>query len=214
MRDFPQHFNSALMLMERVCPHGYAHPDPDDLAFKEQIHGWDPDVSVLAVHICDTCCHTPTEEKNVTEPTAVEELPEAILVDIDGTLARRVDRGPFDWRKVGGDEPITDVVELVKTLYWGSHAEIIFMSGRDVVCFDDTQEWLREHLGEWVLDLQLLMRPRKDGRKDFIVKEEIYRRDIQGKYNVRLVLDDRDQVVEMWRNTLGLTCLQVAPGDF
>jgi hypothetical protein len=28
------------------------------------------------------------------------------------------------------------------------------------------------------------------------------------------VLDDRNQVVDMWRNDLGLTCLQVDWGDF
>ncbi|WP_442934833.1 phosphatase domain-containing protein [Nitrincola sp. A-D6] len=32
-------------------------------------------------------------------------------------------------------------------------------------------------------------------------------------YNPWLVLDDRDSVVNQWR-TLGLTCLQCAPGDF
>jgi hypothetical protein len=45
------------------------------------------------------------------------------------------------------------------------------------------------------------------------VKEEIYRQEILGRYNVWMVLDDRDQVVEMWRN-LGLRVLQVAPGAF
>ena len=34
-----------------------------------------------------------------------------------------------------------------------------------------------------------------------------------GNYNVKFVLDDRNRVVEMWRS-LGLTCLQVADGDF
>ena len=36
---------------------------------------------------------------------------------------------------------------------------------------------------------------------------------IKDKYQVDYVLDDRNQVVEMWRS-LGLTCLQVADGDF
>ena len=33
------------------------------------------------------------------------------------------------------------------------------------------------------------------------------------KYNVHFVLDDRQQVVDMWRS-LGLTVFQVAEGDF
>jgi len=33
------------------------------------------------------------------------------------------------------------------------------------------------------------------------------------KYHVEFVLDDRNQVVNFWRY-LGLTCFQVAEGDF
>jgi hypothetical protein len=57
------------------------------------------------------------------------------------------------------------------------------------------------------------MRSAGDMRKDSIVKEEIYRQEILGRYNVWFVLDDRNQVVDMWR-LLGLRCLQVAPGNF
>jgi DNA transposition AAA+ family ATPase len=32
-------------------------------------------------------------------------------------------------------------------------------------------------------------------------------------YNVRFAIDDRDRVVDAWRD-LGLVCLQCAPGDF
>ena len=60
---------------------------------------------------------------------------------------------------------------------------------------------------------ELFMRPTGDTRKDSILKKEIYDNHIKGKYNVKYVLDDRDSVVEMWREQ-GLTCLQVAPGDF
>jgi len=53
----------------------------------------------------------------------------------------------------------------------------------------------------------------KDYRDDRIIKEEIYREKIAPVYNALFVLDDRDRVVAMWRD-LGLTCLQVANGDF
>ena len=36
---------------------------------------------------------------------------------------------------------------------------------------------------------------------------------IKDKYRVLFVLDDRNQVVDMWRD-IGLTCLQVADGNF
>ena len=57
------------------------------------------------------------------------------------------------------------------------------------------------------------MRPEGDTRKDAILKREIYEREIRNRYNVAYVLDDRDQTVRVWRD-LGLTCLQVADGDF
>jgi len=57
------------------------------------------------------------------------------------------------------------------------------------------------------------MRPTGDNRKDAIVKREIFDREIRDRYRILFVLDDRNQVVDMWRE-LGLTCLQVAPGDF
>lgn len=30
MRGWPQHYDSELQLVQRVCPHGTLHPDPDD----------------------------------------------------------------------------------------------------------------------------------------------------------------------------------------
>jgi hypothetical protein len=57
------------------------------------------------------------------------------------------------------------------------------------------------------------MREENDNRKDSVIKEEIFFREIFGKWNVKFVLDDRDQIVRTWRN-IGLKCLQVAEGNF
>ena len=57
------------------------------------------------------------------------------------------------------------------------------------------------------------MRPENDNRQDSIVKREIFEQYIKGVYDIEFVLDDRNQVVEMWRS-LGLKCLQVQEGDF
>jgi predicted kinase len=146
-------------------------------------------------------------------PAYVPGLPNAVLVDLDGTLARMVSRGPFEWDKVGEDEPVSEVVDLVNVLD-DSGAEIVFVSGRDGVCYEQTRTWLELHVGRWTRQAHLHMRAPGDMRKDAIVKEEIYRAKIEPFYNVWFVLDDRDQVVEMWRDDLGLRCLQVAPGNF
>jgi hypothetical protein len=53
------------------------------------------------------------------------------------------------------------------------------------------------------------MRTPKDRRKDTIVKKEIYKREIEDKFSVRGVFDDRDCVVDLWRLDLKLPCYQV-----
>jgi len=51
MRGFPLHWRGDRGIMERICPHGVGHPDPDTLAYI------DPDGSKMeGVHGCDGCC--------------------------------------------------------------------------------------------------------------------------------------------------------------
>lgn len=90
---------------------------------------------------------------------------------------------------------------------------IIFVSGRmdSDNCRDDTISWIKKHVG--IKKYILLMRENEDYRKDFVIKQEIYDNLIEKFFDVVLVLDDRNQVVKMWREK-GLTCLQVADGDF
>jgi hypothetical protein len=142
---------------------------------------------------------------------------QAVLCDIDGTIALMgkgdpTRRGPYDWARVGEDDPCAPVLDLVRIL--AQHFTVLFVSGRDEVCRPETLKWLTDH---GVLDLPddgtLFMRHHKDNRRDDIVKREIYERDIAPHFDVAYVLDDRNQVVAMWRS-LGLTVLQVADGDF
>ena len=58
----------------------------------------------------------------------------------------------------------------------------------------------------------MFMRPKDDYRKDSLVKKEIYNNELS-KYNVLFVYDDRNQVVDMWRE-LGVKVFQVEPGNF
>lgn len=137
-----------------------------------------------------------------------------VLCDIDGTVAHMHDRSPYDWSKVGNDLPdynIIDLVDILRTQSYGAY-QVKFFSGRDAVCREATLDWLNEHIG-FVKDEDLFMRPEGDMRKDSIIKYELFNEHIRGKYNVKYVLDDRKQVVEMWR-ALGLTVLAVADGDF
>lgn len=145
----------------------------------------------------------------VREYIEPEDKPEAILVDIDGTLAKMNGRGPFEWSRVGEDELVQTIADIVE-MEFSNSTTVIVMSGRDGSCEAHTFDWL---VGNGVPFDHLFMRAAGDSRKDSIVKMELFDEHVRDNFRVKYVLDDRDQVVDMWRS-LGLTCLQVAPGDF
>lgn len=137
----------------------------------------------------------------------------AIIVDIDGTLAKRTSGREFwEWDRVGEDSPNWPIMILVRLLVEGLGHYPIFVSGRDEVCRETTIEWLSKHDVIRTGDT-LLMRKHKDNRPDDVIKLEIYKRDIEPYYHVAYVFDDRNKVVKMWREQ-GLTVLQVADGNF
>ncbi len=140
------------------------------------------------------------------KPLHNPDLPDAIICDLDGTLALIGDRSPYDGASCDKDfvnEPVRSILQT------SGHA-IVFVSGREDKSKPQTLAWLEKHgIGFDALH----MRSAGDMRKDSIVKKEIYDEFILDKYNVAFVLDDRDQVVKVWRD-LGLTCLQVDYGDF
>lgn len=138
-----------------------------------------------------------------------ESLPLVTIVDIDGTLAKMHDRGPFEWALVGGDIPHLVVVTYVQELIAKGEKVFIF-SGRDAVCRAETTEWLNTHVAR---DLPLYMRTQNDNRPDTLVKYDLFNEIVRDQYQVRLVLDDRNSVVRLWRG-LGLNCWQVAEGNF
>lgn len=142
--------------------------------------------------------------------TAPEGAPRAVLVDIDGTVALMDGRSPYDMTRVGEDLPNDAVVDVVQALYV-SGLEVVFLSARNECAREATEAWLRKYLR--VGGIRLLMRADGDYRKDAVVKRELFDRHIRHRYDIVAVLDDRKQVVDMWRS-LGLTCLQVAEGDF
>ncbi len=87
----------------------------------------------------------------------------------------------------------------------------MFCSGRTEACRDNTETWLMNNVTTHYAALH--MRATGDMRKDAVVKQELFNTHIRDHYDVRYVIDDRNQVVAMWRE-LGLTVLQVADGDF
>jgi predicted kinase len=135
-------------------------------------------------------------------------LESAYIFDIDGTLALNTSgRSPYDYDRVLEDTPNDPVIQTAHLL--SEHFPIIVCSGRPERSRVDTEKWLSDN---GIFHNGLYMRKDGDNRKDFIVKEELWR-DILKKYNIVAMYDDRTQVVDHARK-LGFTVFQVDKGNF
>lgn len=135
-------------------------------------------------------------------------LPTAVVVDLDGTICEHVSRSPYDYTKVLTDRPIAHVINVIKEL--SNKHEIVFLSGRKNSCYDDTVQWLNEHTPFW--GGRLFMRPDDSNDPDYVVKEHLFNENINGRYQVVAVFDDRDQVCRLW-NSKGLPLFRVGDPD-
>ena len=145
-----------------------------------------------------------------------------VIFDLDGTLAlidKRRDlatkpNGKMDWdiffdpKNILLDIPNQTVVDMADMLHKQGYT-IWILSGRSDVTHQATINWLAKHNVNYD---HLVMRPQNllymaDNDLKQMWLDEI------GVDNVAMVFDDRNQVVDMWRQN-GLTCFQVADGDF
>lgn len=141
-----------------------------------------------------------------------------VISDLDGTISdaehrvHLVREHPKDYdtffAEARNDGPIEAVIAVLNALKQAGH-EIHIITGRSEVVREDTLAWLEAHS---VPHDRLLMRPEHDFTPDDRLKEQWFKSDYRPE-DVLLVLDDRARVVRMWRR-LGITCLQVADGDF
>lgn len=142
-----------------------------------------------------------------------------VFCDIDGTLAnidhRRiyVERKPKNWVKfkarMDRDTPIAHIIDALRTLD-DAGWQVVLMSGRGEESRSVTQAWMARHEVPYVA---LYMRALHDYRRDDVVKEELLMAARLDGFDPTLVLDDRNQVVNMWRKH-SIRCIQVAFGDF
>ncbi|TXS54434.1 polynucleotide kinase [Streptomyces sp. t39] len=137
-------------------------------------------------------------------------LPSAVMCDIDGTLALRGDRGPFDFSRCDEDVLNISVRQALSSFRRADDDVIVLLSGRSEDHRDMTEAWLRRH--EVPYD-ELWMRASGDGRRDDVVKAELFDRHVRHRFAVRVSLDDRDRVVAVWRR-MGLPTWQVNYGAF
>ena len=151
-----------------------------------------------------------------------------VIFDLDGTLALIDDRralstnvnGKMDWdtffdpKNIDLDLPNPAVIDMAQTLHSAGHRIVIF-SGRSKGTKDATRTWLKKFNVPFDV---LKMRPTSRDFQ-FMPDDDLKKKwfdDLIGqdsKDQVLCVFDDRDKVVQMWRD-MGLTCMQVAPGNF
>ena len=145
-----------------------------------------------------------------------------VIFDLDGTLALIDDRrdlatkdnGKFDWDvffnpdNINLDLPNTPVIQMANILHKQGF-RIFILSGRSDVTHQATVNWLNDNGIWWD---HLVMRPQNHLYLPDNDLKQMWLDSI-GKDNVAMVFDDRQQVVDMWRQN-GLTCFQVADGNF
>ena len=143
---------------------------------------------------------------------------QAIICDIDGTLANIDHRIHFlsgahkDWRSFS-ESCVTDALNIwCKTVLerFSDAYRIILVTGRYEEFRDVTELWLSQNHIEYD---RLYMRADGDSTQHSEVKKKIYHYHIEPHYDVLFCIDDRQRVVEAWRE-LGLTCLQCKKGDY
>ena len=161
-----------------------------------------------------------------------------VIFDLDGTLAdlekRRklcsIEQGQnlskgkkmdwdcfFDPKNIPLDEPKQDVILMAQALAEMGY-KIAILSGRSYACDEMTRWWLAKHNVPWnILKLRPTKHPYKympDEKLKLQWFNEIFvDSEDMDEAEVVAVFDDRDKVVNMWRE-IGLTCMQVAPGNF
>ena len=142
-----------------------------------------------------------------------------IIFDVDGTLMdishrkQFVEQRPKDWdsfrSETSNDKPFKEIFQVAIALQKAGH-RIIIASGRNRSQRGIT---LKQLMGNGLVFEKIYMRSDTDYRSDVIVKREMLDRMRANGYDPKMVFDDRDAVVQMWRDA-GLKAVQVAPGDF
>ena len=142
-----------------------------------------------------------------------------IIFDIDGTLIDVNHRRKFvdgsmgkkDWKgfndAMKDDAKQEQVWFLAQTLIDAGH-RIIIMTGRSM----DQQAISKIQLADLQYDF-MLMRPNDEFCPDEQLKSDMLDHVRGLGYDPKIVFDDRDAVVDMWRQR-GLLCCQVQRGDF
>lgn len=147
--------------------------------------------------------HIKTKQVHLV-PNFKSELPDSVIIDLDGTLALMNKRSPYDWERVDEDDVNEIIFEQLK-FHKSLGRKIIIMSGRDGLALAKTKEWLEFYNIPYDY---LFLKGIDDNRKDSAVKSEMYENFIKDKFNIICAYDDRIQICKLWFNK-GIYCFCV-----
>ena len=140
------------------------------------------------------------------------------VFDIDGTLANldhrlhHIQKTPKDWDAFYEACDRDSLIDPIAKIAWNLTGNtIVYVTGRSEQVRDKTILWLNHH-SLWMPNGNsvLLMRQIWDHRPDHIIKPELV---APFKDQITAIFEDRASVVKAYRD-MGLTCLQVADGEF
>lgn len=133
---------------------------------------------------------------------------DAVIFDLDGTLFLTGDRDIYDETKVEKD--ILNDIVYQHLNFWKETKKIIIVTGRSEEYIQYTRHALKRHKIHYDL---LLCRSKNDTRKDYLVKKDLYENNLMHRYNIFVIYDDRNSVVDYWRS-LNIPTFQVNNGNF
>lgn len=141
-----------------------------------------------------------------------------VIFDIDGTLSDPTERMKFLEKKdyfnfygeAKNDPANAEMCSLAFICYLSY--DVYFLTGRPECIRDDTLAWLQKHVCNAIKSDRLLMRKNSDYRKDYVLKEE-WLQELKKKGDIFFAVEDRQQVVDMYRRN-EVICLQCKEGNY
>lgn len=133
------------------------------------------------------------------------QIEKAVIIDIDGTIARHTNRNVYDYSRVLEDVPKKIIINWIIANV-DTDTVLIFLTGRDDICETDTISWLQKHFlinfisNDWVL----LMRQTGDNATSYDCKKELYLTKIEPYYDIQFAIDDMEKNTKMWKDDCGL----------
>ena len=144
-----------------------------------------------------------------------------VIFDLDGTLfdiehrVHHAEAGNWDkfFAECDNDTPIMDTILTLEAMK-DAGIDIVFLTGRSEKIRRQTLDMIASCTSIKREDIDLSMRAIGDRRRDDIVKMDWFTsKNEDYQQHVIAVFEDRSRVVKMWRR-IGVTCYQVAEGDF